>query len=53
MHPHFRSFASRDEGAGTVAALEQGSVTILVRVLLIRLLVRQAAECVAYDQGIR
>jgi phosphoribosylformylglycinamidine (FGAM) synthase-like amidotransferase family enzyme len=28
MHPHFRSFASRDEGAGTVAALEQGPVTI-------------------------
>ena len=46
---------------GTVAALEQGPVSavaaslvvILVRVLLIRLLVRQAAECVAYDEEIR
>jgi hypothetical protein len=36
MHPHFRSFASRDEGAGTVAALEQDPVTIRYVVVLHR-----------------
>jgi hypothetical protein len=44
MHPHFRSFASRDEGAGTVAALEQGPVTI-------RLSITAAGPRITYPQN--